>query len=256
MHSLGCVGIEQIRSNAAQAKHLPVLEKQDWHDRPLAVVGGGRSASLALNEIRAWPGDVWAINGACQWLASEGIEATLFSVDPEDVLAPLAVGAKKAILASHCDPKVFQNLDGAEVVIFHTPHIEGISDPVLGGTSTACYAPSVAIRCGYRSVTFFGCEGSFVESTHSYKSESPSGQVVIRAGGLEHRASVQMMMQSEHLSALIREFPSVFKERSGGLLRAMIEYPDSWEVVALSGQLAKSLIGDHALSEMPAYELA
>ncbi len=48
-------------------------------------------------------------------------------------------------------------------------------------------------------------------------------------------------MQSQYLSDLIRKFPQGFSERCGGLLRAMLEYPDTWTMTKVSGPLKERL---------------
>ena len=47
-------------------------------------------------------------------------------------------------------------------------------------------------------------------------------------------------MQCDEISRLIRDVPQFLKERSGGLLRAMVYDPD-WETVAVSGALKTQL---------------
>ena len=45
------------------------------------------------------------------------------------------------------------------------------------------------------------------------------------------------MVQSQDLARLIRTLPHIAKDKSGGLLGAMVEHWDTWEVVALSEAL-------------------
>lgn len=253
VQGLGCASMETIRANAAYSASLgiPEIERSDLHKRPLSIVGGGPSAHSALPEIG---GDVWAINGACQWLASKGIESTLFSVDPDEGLTPLTRGVKRAILASHCHPKAFDALleQDACVRIFHAAHIGGLSEEsrpmalrkrfrIATGTTSACSVPCVALRLGYQSLTYYGCEGSFTGDSHTFKSENNPGQVIVRAGSEDYRTTLQFYLQCQQLSGLLCLFPNFMKERSGGLLRAMVEHRDTWEVVALSESLRDAL---------------
>lgn len=239
VHGKCYVPEERVIANAAHALTLglPLIEGLPAADEgPLALVGGGPSTALHLDELRAWKGRVWGINGTHQWLRSHGIEASLFSVDPGEELADLTAGAKTAVLASHCDPQVFANLQGAQVVIFNSEHVAGAKRPLIGGTTSATRAPMVALMLGHSEVHFFGCEGSFSDSSHTYKSESHPKQLIIRAGGQDYRTTLQFMVQSENLAHLISRLP-MLKDRSSGLLGAMIEHPDTWEIVAYSGAL-------------------
>src|SRR3970040_41887 len=73
----------QIGTNALHALSLglPVIKSEPAHGRRLAVVGGGASAKIVLDYLRAYDGDVWGINGTAGWLSSNGIPATYFSID-------------------------------------------------------------------------------------------------------------------------------------------------------------------------------
>jgi hypothetical protein len=247
-HGVGSASPEQIVANAAgaEARGLPFIERIAPHERPLAVVGGGPSTLSHLGELREFA-DIWAINGTCQWLRSHGIDSILFSVDPGGDMPPLCKGVDRAILASNCHPAAFDALEGKDVRIFHTflredagPEIITLREKfaIVPGTTSACSAPLAALRMGYKKLVYFGCEGSFGETTHSFKDEDHESQVIIRAGGEDYRTNLQFYMQSEYLAKLCRLFPTFLEERSGGLLRAMSDHPDSWEVVALSGHLA------------------
>ncbi len=199
------------------------------------------SALENIEELRAWKGEIWAINGVCQWLQSQGIDSFLFSVDPQPILATLSVGVKMAILASHVHAEVFAELKDADVLIFHSEHAKGAKKPLIGGSTSATRVPMVALMLGYRKTHFFGCEGSFGETTHTYKDEKNEQQVIISAGGIDYRTSLQMMVQSENLAKIIGRFANTFIDRSGGLLGAMIAYPEEWEVVAMSEGLRNKL---------------
>jgi hypothetical protein len=235
------VGVDELDANSAHSitLGLPVIEKMSFVNAGrLAVVGGGRSVIDHLQELREWDGAVWGINGACQWLKTQGIEATLFSVDPDRCLAELSVGCGKAILGSHCHPSVFEALKDAQVTIFHAEHVKGAVTPMIGGSTSATRVPKAALLLGYREIHYFGCESSYEGATHTFKDEADNEkQLIIRAGDKEYRTTLQFMVQAENLAKLVRELPHLFKDRSGGLLSAMIAHPETWEVVALSAAL-------------------
>lgn len=229
----GNVPDDVLRANAEYTASLGIRKVEPVSPK-LAVVGGGLSARHQIADLATWPGDIWAINGTCSWLASEGIGSTLFSVDAGEDMVDLLDGVESAILADHCAPRVFDIL-GDRARVFHVD---------VGGTTSACCTQLLALRLGYRHVSYFGCEGSFdFESgvTHTFKNEMPAEQMVIKAGARHYRTSLQFYMQCETLSHLIRTFPHLFCDRSGGLLGGMIEHPDTWEIVAYSEALKKKL---------------
>lgn len=223
---------EALRQHVIACSAVPLLKAAPPHGIPLAVVGGGASALEQLNDLREWPGHIWAINQGATWLASEGRTegVCMFSVAPTPRIATYLEGVEKAILASQCHPDVFQGLAerGAEVHKFH------LFDGCGPGSVNNTIIPAAML--GYMDVTFFGCEGSFVGEPYFYRHEFKPEQMVIRAGGRDYTISTDLFVITQQLVTTMTEMPGRFKERSGGLLRAMIEDP-VWGVVAWSEAL-------------------
>lgn len=247
--------VEYARTNTAAG--WPEVSYAAPHDVPLAIVGGGPSAARSIDELKDWPGHIWGINQSATWLIAEGVKAPvwLFTVDPGDCLADWVTGVERAILGASCHPKLFEALRGKDVRLFHTRNIEGLTHdneaPTDGaeapeikcnlmGPSSVCRTFLPAAMLGYKDVTFFGCEGSIEEKTHAYRHEHRPRQMVIRAGELDYITTPDFYITTLFLVNVMREFGRL-KEKSGGLLRAMLEYPDTWEVVALSEELRDKL---------------
>lgn len=83
----------------------------------------------------------------------------------------------------------------------------------------------LSIRMGYRDVTYFGCESSFEERSHAYHDERNEHIFRVKCNGQSFLTNPPYFMQAEYLSAMIRLTP-LLKERSGGLLAAMVADPD------------------------------
>ena len=236
----------QLHIKEALASGFPLVERSP-RLRPLAVVGGGPSVLQHLMYFHQWPGDIWAINQTASWLASKGVTKNvwMFTIDPGNDLPQWTQGVERALIASICDPQLFKNLEGKDVNIFHTEHYAEADLKVTGGPSTACRAPVLALAMGYTSVTYFGCEGSFDTVSHAYRNENEPSQrpkqLIVKAGERLYRTGPDYLVTSEYLAQIIRTFPDYFRERSGGLLRAILEHPDTWEVVALSEALKDEL---------------
>ena len=233
-----CVASMETLSAQAQINaNYPRVEESPRHGRKLAVVGGGPQVAKDLDELRAWDGDIWAINYTAQWLSEHGVKATLFSIDP----LPMQVEAADALLATCCHPDIVKHYQG-RVRVFDL--CETHPDGITGGIVTAARAPSLSFLMGYLDVSFFGCEGSFeFEQSedgsfkirdHVDRHEAPSAMLVVRAGGQDYCTSPGFLVQCQQLSALFCAFPDVYHNRSHGLVRAMVENPDTWEVVAVS----------------------
>lgn len=229
---------------AALASGFPLVERRPLRLTQLAVVGGGPSLKGQLEELRAWNGEIWAINQTATYLTAHGIPCTLFAIDPGEDLAQWTTGIPRAYLASICHPALYAKLRGRDVRIFHTEHYAPAEWIVGGGCSAATRAPFLALHMGYASVTFFGCEGSFETTSHVYRDENTAQerpkQLLIRAGAL-YRTGPDYLVTSQNLAQLIRQFPQYLFERSGGLLRALLDHWESWEIVALSQALKDEL---------------
>lgn len=241
-------------ANSAHARALGLPEVPEGKDLgPLAIAGGGPSLLGSLDRLREFP-TIWGANHVAQWLERRGIPAIFYSCDPL-YLAGLTDDVKTAILASNTHPQIFAELlaAGADVRIFPTEHDKAPDWVASGGPTSVTRSMKVALRMGYTSVTFFGCEGSYGETSHAYDYPVISHQLIVRAGGVDYVTQPDFYMQCEYLATLIRELPSYFQEESGGLLRAMIEHPDTWDVVAASGAIAQTLIGDAPLEALPRY---
>lgn len=224
----------------------PELEHHEPRDVPLAVVGGGPSISEHLEELKEWKGDIWAINESASFLSHHAPKANvwLFTVDPDEAMAApqFTAGVQKAILSSGCNPKLLEALRGKDVKMFHCKTIEGMEIMILGGgPCSAARTPMQAAWQGYKSICYYGCEGSLGKTTHAYRNESRPRQMIIRAGGVDYVTTPDLYINTMYLAKEIEEYKFGLTEKSGGLLRAMLKYPDTWEVVALSEALKKML---------------
>lgn len=205
-----CVDGETLKRNTSISSKWPDPSGSGH----LAVVGGGPSVENHIETLKAWPGDVWAINGAYWWCIENGISATFYSVDPEPILAEYMAGATKAVIAAHCDPSAFTG-----------EHITCAKGDYPGPTS-ATAAALIAINAGYSKVTWFGCESNYGESTHVYQDSPTPDLLKIECQGQEFLTKLDLILQAQVLSKFIAAAPGVFFEESGGLLRAMSKGTD------------------------------
>lgn len=233
---------EQLLRQIAHAKSLgfPEVREQEPHGRRLAVVGGGPSIVGRLDEIREFT-DIWAVNGACRFLREHGIESTLLSLDPCDFLAPRVSGAKRALLATRCHPDVFRAIEGADITLFHAT--TDASNGMWASCATVTVAFHLSMALGYRQSVFFGCEGSFSEASHAYMNEVElqDYRFVVECGGKQYVTAPDLYMVTQQMATFFRlSINDAFTERSGGLLRALIEH-DEHDIVKVSRTLMASL---------------
>jgi hypothetical protein len=234
------VSREKLQEQAKIQAHRPRVAPVSPHGRKLAVVGAGPELVRDLDALREWDGDIWAINSAGRFLAQHGIRSIFVSIDP--LLFPYRLDwVEEALIATCCHPGIFEQLEGKPLRVFEL--IETAEDGITGGCVTATRMPSLAMRLGYLDVSFFGCEGSypFDGNDHVDYHNGEAQELVVRAGGQDYRIETGLLVQCEQLALLFGVFPNVFKNRSRGLLAAMIEHPDTWEVVAVSAAMKAHL---------------
>lgn len=233
------IAATQHDANVMASKDRVRIGKSVSNGKPLAIVGGGPSVESHLEELRNWSGDIWAINWTAEWLSDRGIPSWLVTVDSSIKSIPKAKLTTGAILASCVDPAIFDEYPGAQCFDL----IEDAPNGIVGGSSTACRIPLLAILMGYGDVHFFGCEGSFtLGRTHVNRNETQFvNYLKVKAGGVVYDTRDDLYLQCECLADVMRSFPGVFKNRSGGLLQGMVDYMDSWQVVAISDALKNQL---------------
>lgn len=228
-----CVPPEVVRLNVAHALSLGLPFWGETGSGALAVVGRGQSASAHIEDLRNWPSDVWAINGAAQWCRDHGIRATLFSLDPHTDLIGLCDGIEDALLSIHCATGALDRLigQGSRVTLFH----EGVERGIATGTTTATCALCLAPKMGFTSLVYFGCEGDFQQPPHPVWFR-------VRVNGQSFKTKADYFLQSKIIADAIREFPFFVSERSGGLVRALASDPE-WDAECVSPEMGAAMTG-------------
>ena len=224
----------------ALARDLPRCEPTPAHGRALAVIGGGPSVRWHIEELRAWSGDLWAVNGVYEYLLDEGVVPTGFiGVDP---LPGLAEYVKRAhpdttfLMSGLCDPSVFDRLKGHQVSLWF-PEQSGMKFPgglwiVNGGTTGLTRTPFLARMLGYRDITIFGADSSFDEdSRYCYKygsfAEDSKAKVIfaeIEGEGI-FPTEIALAKQVAQFWAIKQSLGDELKFKCGGLLAAFLRSP-------------------------------
>jgi hypothetical protein len=172
-----------VRSSSM--RDLSWLTATDEHGGHAVIVGGGPSLAHDIEEIR-WRASlgqtIVALNGSANFLASHGIIPDIHIIldaRPENSRFVLGKVARRYIIASQCDPSVFDTLDGEDVTLFH-PVIEGISEHIPnrgksyhligGGTTVGLTSMAVIYTIGYRFLHLYGYDSSFpwCDKQHAY----------------------------------------------------------------------------------------
>jgi len=218
---------------------LPVIRRAErptkWHDYPLAVIGGGPSIADHLHEIRELP-DRWAINSMGRYLREHDIDFTFLTIDSEYQPLEFMRSGDKALVGTWCYPEIFEQLNDCDVRIFDVA--DGNVAHLTTSASAACHLGPLL---GYRKVIFFGCESSYPEGkTHVHKQIPIEHWLIVRCNGQEFLTDPQMWIQADAMARVLRMFPGIYKEQSGGLLGALVADPE-YELVAAADSVHQAL---------------
>lgn len=203
----------------------------------LAVVGGGPSINDHIEELQNWDGQIWAVNGTINWCKDHGIDAWFYTADssPAELWPHNLTRITKAVVVPDCSPSMIEHLKrlGAEITL---------SAPLESGPTSVNASDFLAIAAGYSHVTYFGAEGSFLPSgTHGFAAYAVPDWVEAVVGGEHFRTKAEFISQSIMLANTINAFPTIYAEKSGGLLRAMIEHGPDYDVYMVSNELYEKL---------------
>lgn len=232
--SRASVSNEDRDANALQVGALGLPAHVAAPGRRLAVVGGGPSIAGHVDELRAWDGEIWAVNGTVNWCVDHGIDAAFYTIDasPAENWTCRLDRITRAVLSVECAPSLIEALSAADISLLPKDEV---------GPTSAAGATLHGINSGYREIHFFGCESSFGSDTHAYSTHPVADWIVAEVGGDRYRTKPEFAEQAQVLSEAIRMAPDVFLDRSGGLLSAMVQYGTEYDVYAVSNDLFAKL---------------
>lgn len=238
-----------VVDTSGRVKNLELVRKRGLElcgqlperDGSLAIVGSGPSVREHLEEIRA-SAEVWAINGAYDYLQTEGIVADgFFAIDPLPGLVEYVRHPNYKTtyyIASCCDPGVFDALEGFTVKLWH-PGAHDTEFPkgewvVVGGTTAITRAPFFALMRGWRDITLYGVDSSYAEDgseycykwgTYKHDIAQPKMPVLVNGGGPSFLTEVGLLKQATVLNVMNDKFRGMLKFRCGGLMEAFLSAP-------------------------------
>lgn len=187
------VSFENIKK--ALALNLPRYHEhpsfKDVKDRSkkIILVGGGPSLKdpINLENLRnlAKTAPTIACGSSHDWMVRQDIIPTFAAAcDPDPIMAnyyDLANDKTEFLLASCCDPSVYEKLKGKNIYIWHChsdeldPKMRAIEPGyhgVGGGCTVGLRSISLAIMLGYTNIHFFGfdsCLGKYDSDHHAYE---------------------------------------------------------------------------------------
>jgi 6-hydroxymethylpterin diphosphokinase MptE-like protein len=233
---------EKIFSNVAvnSRRTLPWVRELPPHDRHAVLIGGGPSAIDDLDEIRRRERqnqDIFALNGVAHWLAQYGIVPeyqVLLDSRPENRRFVRPPNARQFLIASQCDPAIFDLLRDEDVTLYHH-HEEKIEDyigkpSVLigGGITVGLTTMALVFALGYRKLHLYGYDSSDREGeSHAYEQAQAGAEADRRdtwLGRQKFSCSPAMYAQAKAFPAfaqLLADSGVTITVHGGGLLPAI-----------------------------------
>lgn len=208
---------------------------------PCAVVGGGPGLVDTLDELRTYESqgrDIFAVNDTAGFLSDQGIPCFMFAIDATRNLYRTGKLVKGAIFATRIHRRQF-NMIGMDKVLTFDMAEDGHGG-VTGGPTAVCRAPMLFLRMGYQGIWFYGVDACFYDVTHisGQQSVAHDNMMIVRAGNVDYITNASLFIQTEYLIDVIKKHPKFLVNRSGGLIKAMVEYED-WTVRAIGEDLKK-----------------
>lgn len=214
------LSIEACETDENLARNIrSVLESEykpfnEWmvapHDREISICGFGPSLSRTYQQLR---GDVWACNGAHDWLIAKGIipKFAMFW-DPLPVVSKFVHPHPDVtyMVASRCHPSIFEALEGFNYYVWHCAGdacMDGLlceykkAEPMLpGGSAAVTRAMVIVTTMGYRKINLFGGDSSF-DGQFTHVNES-----VVKEDPLEFWVDGKKFMSTAWLAGQVQDF--------------------------------------------------
>lgn len=194
---------------------LPVVREQMFEDRIATLCGAGPSLAETTEEFQ---GDIWACNGAYNYLQDRGIIADYFFCwDSGKELLPFLSRPHKNttfVVASICLPEVFELLKDYKVIMWHPAYGEAVKEGLLkhkryeymvgGGSACMTRAPVLLSTLGYKEIHMHGADSSMKDDISHVGDDGITGGGIteIICGGRKFKTPLWLAAQSQELQWL------------------------------------------------------
>lgn len=219
--------VEQITANVRHniAQGYTGVVPETPKDDEVMILGGGPSLAAFEDEIkanRAAGAKLVTLNGAYNWALAHGLtpSATII-VDARPFNArftkPVVDGCHY-LLASQCDPSVFEGLPAERIFLWHTmaEQIEALLDaayplgywPIAGGSTVLFRAIPLLRMGGFSKFILYGCDSCFDDggAHHAYSQPENNGARVLNVtmGGRVFKCAPWMAAQAHEMLETIK----------------------------------------------------
>lgn len=173
------------------------------NDAPLAIVGSGPSLKDTWEDLKHWPGEIYALNAAHDFLVEKGVIPTAaIAIEGGTAICKYFENPHEEVyylLASSCHPRLFKQLKRQKRAMFHLAMdstlkafdkwlnpTEALPDAeqkqrsrfvresmmISGGSTVLTRTLCLASALGYRDFHFFGCDSSFFDADQQHSRDN------------------------------------------------------------------------------------
>lgn len=221
---------DAIKANIASnmARQIPQLMPHNEQDQTLCIVGGGWSLNDTYEELRQLYFDgakIVALNGSAKWLMERNLRPSLHVVldsRPDNVeFVRDAIPHCRIMLASQCDPSLFDVCADRDVTIFHAITDNSADEIAMldayyakrwqrvpPSGSVGITAITLCRFLGFRFQHLFGIDSCYREDGvhHAYAQpiNDAEGSALFEIAGKVFRCSAWQASQARHFLDLIK----------------------------------------------------
>lgn len=218
---------------------LPMYGKYR-HGETIAIVGGGPSLNDTLDELTKIE-TVMVCGSAHDYVVAQGLSpryAVMCDADKSEadfITRPLH--SCTYLVASCCDPSVFDALAGYDVVMWdndqgdHEIFGADARHAIQGGCTVTLKAINIAIMLGYIGRHhFFGFDSSFTDAEYAYGGNPTNGRpLLVKVSGRIFSSTTGWLAQAANFRDMVLAMPHFFTPtvHGDGLIAAMIQNGDT-----------------------------
>lgn len=209
---------EQMCENARSSlsRGLPQLKLCRPHPTTLCVAAGGPSLADTYKDMSGY---IAAVNGSLAFLMDRGVLPDACAVlDPGPQMADIVAADRRVryLIASICDPSLFDKLKDCHLTIWHPSGQPGLRDlldelqpdwlMIGGGSTMGVRWLDLGYVCGFRKFHLHGLDSSFRDgATHAY-ADPTKGRARLTIGGRE--TTPAFVQQVEDFFAVVSRLQS------------------------------------------------
>lgn len=223
--------LENIRTNIQ--RFLPQVKAYPKRkDSKIILVGGGPSLEGTFDELKAQVEDgvkLIAVNNTHDWLLDRGLTpSAMIMVDarPSNVrFVQRPISTCKYLIASQCDPSVFDSLSGHNTWIWHAKNDEGEKEildnyymgqwlPIIGGSTVILRSIWILRMLGFTEIDIYGFDSCMKEDQHhAYDQPENDASPVMKVtcAGKEFYASAWMLSQADDFMHFVKKLGEHFQ---------------------------------------------